>query len=161
LGILFILISYPVQFGNKRNKLMNINVIIRKTAVICIFALVLQIIPSCKQQKSEFAVLESELIRTLDSTRYYVEKLEKYIEVGKSRSAELEILKAENSKALIVENSLLLETFLDSLQHHAGEINDNKDFSLQVRTQMDYLHSLNASAKAILSGDSQNFGKWE
>jgi len=140
---------------------MIVHLSCNKIAILACIAFTVSLSFSCNHEKSEYTVLKSELIRSLDSTRHYVFKLDSYIEEGKSNSHELEVLKAENSKILIVANSDLLSIYLDSIQHNTADIKNSADFKLQVKTQIDYVNSLIASAKAILRGDSQNFGKWE
>ncbi len=133
----------------------------RKITSLWLLALCLICSLSCYQRKSYFTELENDLIRAIDSTTYYVVKLNKYIGEEKLKNDELKVLKAKNSQVLLVENTEILKVYLDSIQHKSTEIKDFSDFILQAKTQIDYLNSLNASAKAILKGDSQNFGKWQ
>lgn len=69
-------------------------------------------------------------------------------------------LKAINNYNIIEENLGHLHQMLDSIQLKPYPAVELEDQVIGLKAQISYMHTLMASGKAILSGDSQSFGTW-
>lgn len=114
--------------------------------------------PADKQRPAEQGLVakREQAIQYADTCRAFIARLQAAYEKA-APTNEFEALKIRNNRDMIESN---IEHLEELLAQAAGDTPDSA-LSTSLRAQVEYLRALIASGEAILSEDSQSFGKWQ